>query len=462
MQSTKKIRVIVTGLAALAMATSLAACSSNSGTGATTSAPAAAPTTTAAAAPTTTAAAAPTTAATSSAPAVTLTVWHNSTNGVDGPAFWDKVAKDFMAANPGVTVNVVGVQNEDFDGKLQTAMQANTAPDVFLQRGGGKMADQVAAGMVADITNSIDPTVKQQIGGGFAIETIDGKIYAMPMTIQPEGFWYSKDLFTKAGVDATTIKTLTDLNAAVVKLRDSGVYPIAVGAKDAWPAAHWFYQFVLRQCSQDEIIGMAKGGMKDPCWLAALQSLSDFNKTNPWNDGFLTTPAQQGASSSAGLVANHLAGMELMGAWNVGVIGSLTPDAKPLPDLGFFPFPNIDGGKGGAGALMAGADGWSCSAKAPQPACSNFLNFLGQTEQQKAFATALKQIPANPTAASAVEDPALKAAAEALGNSPYTLLWLDSALGQDAGNAVNQAVVALLAGQADPAAALAMMQAALG
>ena len=393
---------------------------------------------------------------------VTMTLWHNAT-GDKGPAFWQKAVSDFEAANPGVTINIQIVQNEDFDGKLQTAMQAGTTPDIFLQRGGGKLADQVAAGQVADITSSIDPTVKSQMGGAFSIDSLDNKIYAMPMDFQPEGFWYSGDLFKAANVDATKITDMDSLNAAVTALKATGVAPIALGAQDAWPAAHWFYQFALRECSQDEATNLITGNTKmtDPCWLAAIQDLADFNATSPWNNGFLTTVGQQGAGSSAGLVANHQAAMELQGAWDPGVIGGLTPDGNNLPDLGFFPFPAVSGGKGDPSAMMAGTDAFSCSAKAPEPACTNFLNFIGQTAQQEAYATAFSTIPANPTASSVVTDPALLAASKALSEAKYTLLWFDSSLGQDQGNNLNAAVVALLAGQADPAATLAAMQAAL-
>ena len=41
------------------------------------------------------------------------------------------------------------------------------------------------------------------------------------------------------------------------------------------------------------------------------------------------------------MIANHQAAMELMGAWDPGVIASLTPDQKPLADLGWFPFPAV-------------------------------------------------------------------------------------------------------------------------
>ena len=398
---------------------------------------------------------------TSSTGPVTMTFWHNASQG-KGSAYWEQAVKAFQDANPNIKINIEIVQNEDLDGKLQAAMQANNTPDIFFQRGGQKMADQVAAGKVADITSLIDPTVKSQLAGGLAVTTINGKVYGVPTSMMPEGFWYSEDLFNAAGVKAADIKTIDDLVAAAGKLKSSGVAPIALGAQDAWPAAHWFYQFGLRQCSKAEAEAMTAGkpNLDDPCWLAALKSLADFRDAKPFNDGFLTTVAQQGAGSSAGMVANHKAAMELMGAWNVGVIGSLTPDKNNLPDLRFFPFPSVSGGKGDQSAMMAGNDGYSCSNKAPQPACANFLNFFASTAQQKLYAEAFSTIPANPTAADAVVDPAMKQATEALGKSPYTLLWFDTALGQK-GNELNKAVVALLAGQVDAAGALAQIKAAL-
>ena len=87
--------------------------------------------------------------------------------------------------------------------------------------------------------------------------------------------------------------------------------------------------------------------------------------------------------------------MELMGAWNPGVIASLTPDEKPLADLGWFPFPAVDGGEGDAGAMMGGVDGFSCSAEAPKKECTDFLNFFMQKEYQEGYAEAFQTIPAN-------------------------------------------------------------------
>ena len=382
----------------------------------------------------------------------TMTLWSNATTGPGSQFFKDTVAS-FEKAHPGVTIKIQIVQNEDLDGKLQTALQGGqgSAPDIFLQRGGGKLADMVKANQVLDITDSISAETKAAVGAGaFAAETTGGKIYAMPVAVLPGGFWYSQDVFKNAGI-TTPPATLDELNADVTKLKAANVSPIALGGKDGWPAGHWFYWFALRECSQDVLFSTATTlKFDDPCWLKAGQDLQAFANTKPYNDGFLTTSAQQGAGSSAGLIANHKAGMELMGAWDPGVIGSLTPDQKALPDLDFSPFITVPGGKGDPKAIMGGIDGYSCSAWAPKDACVAFLNYLDTVDVQKAYYKAFQAPPVNKDAQAVVTEPYLKAVIAAFNDAPYVSPWLDTLYGQTVGGALNDAVVSLLAGQGSP------------
>ncbi len=385
---------------------------------------------------------------------VTMTFWQNSTTG-PGQAFWKSTIADFEKAHPNVTINMQSIQNENLDGKLQTALNSGSAPDIFLQRGGGKMAAMVKAGQVMDISSLVTSATKSAVGAGaFAAEQIDGKTYAMPVDVLPEGIYYSKNLFSAAGI-TTTPTTMDELNADITKLKATGVAPVAVGAKDAWPAAHWYYNFALRECSQSVLNDTAKTlKFTDPCWLQAGKDVEAFNKTNPFNNGFLTTAAQQGAGSSAGLVANHKAAMELMGAWDPGVIASLTPDQKALPDLGWFPFPSVQGGNGDPNAIMGGVDGYSCSAKAPKQACGDFLNYIVTQPVQEAYYKAFDAPPVNTAAQSVVTEDYLKSVIQAYNKAPYVSQYLDTNYGQNVGNALNKGVVDLLAGSGTPAAIL--------
>ncbi len=397
--------------------------------------------------------------AASSGGQVTMSFWNNATTGA-GKQYWQDTVAAFEKAHPNVKINITPIQNEELDGKLQTAMNSGSAPSIFMARGGGKLADMVAADQVMDITGKIKPDVKSAFGDAiFSAFTVNGKLYAMPASVLPDGIFYSKDLFKKAGITSAPT-TISELSSDVDKLKAAGITPIALGGKDAWPAAHWYYMFALRECSKDVLTTKAMSGdFSDPCWIKAGQDLQNFAKTKPFNEGFLTTSAQQGAGSSAGLVANHKAAMELMGAWDPGVIASLTPDQKPLPDLGWFPFPAVSGGQGAPSAMMGGSDGYACSKNAPAE-CVDFLNFIANKQNQENYAKAFQTLPGNQQAQSVVTDPALKDILNSYNNAAYVVLFLDTMYGQNVGNALNAGVVNMLAGKGGPSDVVAAAKSA--
>ncbi|WP_353082646.1 ABC transporter substrate-binding protein [Tessaracoccus lapidicaptus] len=384
---------------------------------------------------------------------ITMTMWDNATTD-EGKAWSENVIKQFEETHEGVTVEIQHVQNEDFDGKLQTALNANEAPDVFMQRGGGKMRDMAAAGQLLDLmgTAADTPELREALGEAyFEANTVDGKLWAAPQLFQPDGIWYSKDLFEQAGITDTP-KTVDDLYDAIDKLKAAGIAPIALGGKDAWPAGHWFYLFALRECSPEAMAAVQDYDFSDPCWVKAGQDVADLAAKEPFNEGFLSTSAQQGATSSAGLIANHKAAMELMGSWEAGVVASLTPDGQPLADLGWFPFPTVEGGQGEPGALMGGGGGgggFSCSANAPKDLCADLLGLMNSAENQIGFYKAFKTIPLHKGAKSAVTEEYNIQQLDAIAEATYVSDFLDTLLGQNVGNALNIAVVELLAGNTD-------------
>jgi raffinose/stachyose/melibiose transport system substrate-binding protein len=379
---------------------------------------------------------------------VTITWWHNATTD-PLQSLWNDVAAEFEEAHPGVTVEVTGYQNEDLQRTLiPNALQSGDAPDLFMVWPGGEVRAQAEAGYLMDLTDVASDTIAD-LGGVVKPWEVDGKQYALPFSFGITGIWYNKDLFEQAGIDETPT-TLPELEDAVEALKGIGVAPIAVGAGDLWPAGHWWYQFALNACSTETLqSAIPELDFTDPCWIEAGETLEDFLATEPFNEGFLATPAQTGADSSAGLVANGNAAMEFMGPWNSGVIGGLTADGEVPEWLGWFPFPSVPGSAGDPTITMGGGDGWGLSADAPDEAVE-LLKYLESDDVQSRFAEIGSGIPANPNAAASLTDPNLKAIAEGLAGSSYVQLWLDSALGPAFGNPLNQAIVNIFGGTGTP------------
>src|SRR4051812_24967408 len=259
---------------------------------------------------------------------VKLTWWHNAT-AEPGKGFWQKVADEYHAAHPNVTIDVQPIQNEQFTTKIPAALQSDSPPDLFQQWGGGQLADQVRAGKVLDITNSAKSWLGT-LGGSVAGWQYKGRQYGVPYNIGIVGFWYNKALFAKAGIKAPP-KTWTALLDDVGKLKTAGITPIAIGAKDRWPDAFWWDYLAVRYCSQKTLQQSAVDYKFGPaCWTKAGDAVKQLLAAEPFQRGFLGTPAQQGAGSSAGLMGNGKAAMELQGHWNAGVMNSLSPDQKGI------------------------------------------------------------------------------------------------------------------------------------
>ncbi len=54
------------------------------------------------------------------------------------------------------------------------------------------------------------------------------------------GFWANTALTEQAGIDVEAIETWEQLENAVVTLREAGITPVVVGAKDGWPM-HFYW-----------------------------------------------------------------------------------------------------------------------------------------------------------------------------------------------------------------------------
>lgn len=380
--------------------------------------------------------------------AQTITWWHNSNND-PGKTYYEQVAADFEEAHPGVTIEIEALQHEDMLTKLDAAFQANDAPDVFMERGGGELADHVEAGLVKDISEPAADTISK-LGTFMPGFQVDGKSYALPFSIGVVGFWYNKALFEEAGITEAPA-TIEDLNAAVEKLKAAGIEPISVGAGDKWPAAHYWYYNVVRQCSQETLeTAIANVDYSDPCFIRAGEELEKFIATEPFNSGFLSTPAQSGPTSASGLLATGKVAAQLQGHWEPGVMQGLTEDQKGLGEnTAWFPYPTLPGQEGDPAVQMGGGDAWAVSQNAPDVAVE-FVEYLLSDEVQQGFAENSMGLPTNPTAVDKVADPALAQLLDVRDSAPHVQLYLDTAFGASVGGAMNDAIALMFAGEASP------------
>lgn len=378
---------------------------------------------------------------------VTIRWWHINTNENEA-AFWQQVADDYMAANPGVTIEITILENEAFKSRLVTVMQAGDPPDLFQSWGGGVLWQFAEAGLVRDISPELEGEWKDSFSAQAALELygLDGAYYGVPWNWGAVGFFYNKALFEQAGIEAPPA-TWEELLEAVDALKAAGITPIALGEQDKWPGHFWWVYLALRLGGGDAFLSAynREGSFADEPFVQAGEYLAELVAKEPFQDGFLAmTYGQQ-----SGLMGDGLAAMELMGQWAPGSQVGNSQNGGIGDDLGWFPFPVVEGGLGNADDVLGGGDGFAVGINAPD-ATVDFLKYITSLEVQTA-ATEIWVVPTVIGAEVALEgNEVLETIIEARNNAPYSQLYYDQFLPPAVGGAVNDNVQALYAGALSP------------
>jgi raffinose/stachyose/melibiose transport system substrate-binding protein len=372
--------------------------------------------------------------------------WWNISTTEPTKTVWAGLAKKFQAQNPKVKIKIVQLENDAYKSKMTALTASGKLPDIFHTWGGGVLKQQVDAGLVEDITDRTKPWADTMLSVAKQPYIIDDKVYGIPFDMGMIGFWYNKALFKQAGISAppTTWSGFLD---AVRKLKAKNITPIALAGKEKWPGMYYWAYLAMRTAGIEAL--QKADGTKDftgPGFVEAGQHLKDLVRLQPFQKGFLgaaySTPTGQAAA-----MGNGKAAMELMGQWAPVVEAD---SGKGLgSNLGFFPFPAVEGGKGAITEVFGGGGGHALRKGAPQAAV-DFLKFFASEATDLELVKKTNTLPVVPGAESAISDPNTKAVQAQLKAATGFQLYLDQAYAPAVGQEVNDSVAALIAGSKSP------------
>jgi raffinose/stachyose/melibiose transport system substrate-binding protein len=378
---------------------------------------------------------------------VTIEWWHIQNND-PGLSLWQAVADEFMADNPNVTIDITVQENEAFKQALQTSLQAGDVPDIFQSWGGGGLREQVDAGLVMDITDAAAGFDSEFNGAAASMMEIDGRMYGVPFDLGIVGVWYNKALFEEAGIDGPPA-TWDEMLEDVQTLKDAGITPISLAAGDKWPAMFWYGYMALRLAGADV---MQQAGIdenfNDPAFVQAGEELQRLIDLEPFQAGYLATP-WDGPDGAAAVLANSEAAMMLMGHWAPGTMSANGPDLAADDNLGWFIFPEVEGGAGAATDAFGGGNGFAVGKDAP-PEALDFLAYLSSVDVANRVGSEANLLPTTVGSEGSITDPNLVDVISARGEAAYVQLYLDQAYPPEVGAAVNDSIVTLFSGDGVP------------
>jgi len=302
-----------------------------------------------------------------------ITFGSNYSDAAPKAAFAALCDQATAATNTKITINTT--DHNTFQNNINAYLQG-TPDDLATWFAGYRMQFFAAKDLLTPIDDVWD-----KIGGNFNDATkalskgLDGKYYFVPIYNYPWVVFYNKSVFQSKGYE---IPTTWDAFLALAKqMKTDGLVPIAFADKDLWPALGTFDIINLRVNGYDYHMKLMQNKA----------SYTDKEVTDVFNQWAEIMPyCQSGANGriwqdAATALENKTAGMMFQGSNQVAANYS----AANLPDLDFFPYPEINPTYG-QDYMDAPADGFFLPKKAKNvDAAKAVLEYIGTGAAEAAY-----------------------------------------------------------------------------
>jgi multiple sugar transport system substrate-binding protein len=299
-----------------------------------------------------------------------------------GSNYSDAAPKDAFAAltkqatsKTSVNITVNTTDHNTFQNNISNYLQG-TPDSLATWFAGYRLQFFASQGLLAPIDDVWD-----KIGGNFndaaksLSKGLDGHYYLVPIYNYPWVVFYNKSVFAAKGYTVPT--KWDDFITLAKKMQTDGLVPLAFAEKDGWPALGTFDILNLRINGYDYHIKLMKHQVPwtDPGVAAVF---------NQWRE--LITYQQNGANGriwqdAAKALENKQAGMMFQGSNQVAANYA----AANLPDLDFFPFPEINPSYG-TDFMDAPTDGFMLPKKGKNTAAAKkVLEYIGTADAEANF-----------------------------------------------------------------------------
>lgn len=247
----------------------------------------------------------------------------------------EEIIKPFEMANPDITVKRREYKQEDYKAQLPGWLQTGDSGDICFWFAGRSLREFAQAGLLYPV----GPWWAQHgwtaafTEGSRSAVSMANEQYGLPMSYYQWGLYYNEQTLAAAGVQEP--QTWEEFLAVAAALKDAGIAPIAMGAKNGWPAAGWFDYLNLRinGLAFHQSLLAGKIPFTDERVRAVFVQWAELAEKGYYNAEF----AEQTWNEPIAALIRGKAGFYLMGNFIV----SNFPDAK-REEMRFARFPIID------------------------------------------------------------------------------------------------------------------------
>ncbi|MGB1236383.1 MAG: ABC transporter substrate-binding protein [Planktomarina sp.] len=319
----------------------------------------------------------------------------------------EKLAADFDAAHPDLSVELEIVDREAWKTQIRNALTANS-PDVINWYAANRMLPYVNANLFMDISDMYDNGDLPGLDSVRGAMEIGGKAYGVPYTYYQWGMYYREDMFNELGLEEPA--TFEQELANCEKIVASGKACYAIGTKFLWTAGGWFDYLNMRTNGFDHHMQLARGELSWTEDAGVRETFANWRKLIDMG-GYIADHQSYSWQEALKFMTDGDAASYLIGNFAVAPMrdAGLT-DAQ----IDFYQFPKINDHAMGEDAPT---DTFHIASGAQNvPAAKAFLQYVTSADVQSEINMELGQLPVNANA-SVADDEFIKQGFEMLSNN---------------------------------------------
>ena len=302
----------------------------------------------------------------------------------------------FQEQYPKYTLEREAIPSDDARQVIKTRLQSDEPPDVFSYDTGpgfgGVLAD---AGLLLSLEDAYKENNWDIYEWAKRRATYNGTTYGVPDQVEEIIVYYNKDLVPEEP------KTVDDLRQIADDLKGQGKTPFAFGNQEQWPAGHIFsigVSNIIGREGLDEIL-YGDGRWDTPEVEEAVDLLfRDFVESGYYPEGVNALTYDD----TNALFFSGEAAMNPTGTWLVSTIVESVQNFE----VGFFPFPSIDG-SGIAPPAGVGTGLFVAKEAANPEGAIKFIDYLQQDDTARLVMEKFNTIPAHPVDTKGLDVPEL-------------------------------------------------------
>lgn len=290
------------------------------------------------------------------------------------------------------------------------------------------------------------------------VNNVYGQMVSLPYQYNLEGIWYNKEIFDELGIEEP--QTFDELLDASQTIADGGYVPLAMAGAAGWPLTRIMGLHIFRNVGPDAMADIRDGKAKltDEDYVAGAAALQDMAESGYFGEGFIS----QDPDAATAQFLSGKAAMKYDGTWLLSNINDDEQNQIGVENVGFMPFPAVEGGAGSidqwpanAGAAMA------ANPKTAGPKVAAWFACIAENYGQQALQDAgvLSGFKVNGEVTDVPETTTM--VQEKMAEIDETVLWFEALLDAKSNSLASSNVSLLTTGQMTPEQYMTDLQASV-